>query len=100
MAVGLGVGIPMVVAGIGFFVYFLRRRRNDAGTEQQPHVGPGATLGDGCLDEKSKDSKSEAYGFHGKAELPGESTEMKGDGISQDSAQGKVGGDGVYELAG
>lgn len=99
MAVGLGVGIPLVVAGIGFFVYFLQRRRNDAGTEQQPHVGPGA-LGDGCLDEKSKDSKSEAYGFHGKAEVPGESTEMKGDGISQDSAQGKVGGDGVYELAG
>jgi hypothetical protein len=71
MAVGLGVGVPLLLAVVGFLTYFLRRchNREDAGGQSWP----GSNSGDGTTEnEKTKRSTSKAYGFPTKAELPAE----------------------------
>lgn len=66
MAVGFGAGVPAVLALVGYFIYCLRKHRNQSRPERQRDEP----------DEHRKDhgiSESEGpYGYGHKAELPGD----------------------------
>ncbi|KAJ4296920.1 hypothetical protein N0V90_006968 [Kalmusia sp. IMI 367209] len=84
MAVGLGVGIPIILAGLGFLAYFLRRRRNKVGAGERDNPDVGTNQGDGT----AEDSTKSVYGYATKAEFPADAipaqsqvSEMEGSGI-------------------
>lgn len=69
MAIGLGVGIPLLLVSIGFGVYFAKKRRNRGGAGEQPRLVTNS--GDGSGSEKVKGpTEDDAHGYSMKAELP------------------------------
>ncbi|KAF1965249.1 hypothetical protein BU23DRAFT_575066 [Bimuria novae-zelandiae CBS 107.79] len=73
LAVGLGAGIPILLAGVGFLMYYLRKRHNEDSAREQSGSQLGGSQSDGTGAEgKTVESSGEAYGYSTKAELPAE----------------------------
>ncbi|KAL5396614.1 hypothetical protein PMIN02_002997 [Paraphaeosphaeria minitans] len=116
MAVGLGLGTPLLLAILGFLIFFLRKRRNGGDDGEQPWSG--TQSGDGAVEnEKVHGSTGETYDYSAKAELPADERpapvpEMEGSSIGivslllpKDSGKEDVRDHGddkapVYELPG
>lgn len=89
LAVGLGLGVPILLAGVGFLIYYLRKRHNDSVAREESGSPSGVDQRDGTTGEdKAGDSKKEAYGYSTKAELPAEEIpvqvpEMEGSSVGK-----------------
>ena len=87
LAVGMGMGIPVVLAALGLLGYFLMKRRAKAGTGEQLNPASMGNQGDGThMGGQSTGAAGEAYGYSVKAELPAEEkpariSEMEGSNV-------------------
>lgn len=114
LAVGMGMGIPVVLAALGILGYFLRKRHAKSGTGEPFNPASMGNQGDGThMGEQSTGVAGDAHGYSVKAELPAEEkptrlSEMEGStvhstDISKHSDKKDVrehGGSVVFELPG
>ena len=73
LAVGLGAGIPLLLAGVGFLIFYLRQHRRQAGTSIEPDTWLGMGQGDESNDNDKKQLPAgEDRCYFTKVELPAE----------------------------